>query len=56
MRRLKLGLRLGRVQMKKGKVARPSGLMSVVKPAGKAGIDITNLINQIIVEGLIPTE
>ena len=43
--------------MSNGKAARPSGLISVVKPAVKAEIDIiTDLINQINVEGVILAE
>ena len=43
-------------KMKNGKAAGPSGVVSeVVKAGGVVGIDmITNLVNQIIMEGCIP--
>ena len=45
-------------KMKNWKAAGPSSLVSeMVKAAGEAGVDmITNLVSQIIVEGVIPTE
>ena len=45
-------------KMKNGKTAEPSSVVSeMVKAAGEAGFDmITNLKNQIIVEGDIPAE
>ena len=45
-------------KMKNGKAAGPSGIVSeMVKAAGDAGIDmITNLVNCIIAEGVIPSD
>ena len=45
-------------KMKNGKAAGPSGIVSeMVKAAGEVGIDmITNLVNQIIMEGCIPID
>ena len=45
-------------KMENGKAARSSGVVSeMVNAAGEAGVDmITTLVNQIIVEGIIPAE
>ena len=45
-------------KMKKGKAAGPSGVVAeMLKAAGKTGIEmITNLINQIVSEGVIPAD
>ena len=44
--------------MKNGKTAGPSGVVSeMVKAAGETGADmVTDLVNQIIVEGAIPAK
>ena len=44
--------------MKNRKAAGPSGIMSeMINAAGEVGVDmITKLVNQIIVQGVIPTE
>ena len=45
-------------KIKNGKVAGPSGIVSeMIKPAKKTGLDlIRDLVNQSIVEGVIPAE
>ena len=45
-------------KMRNGKAAGPSGVLSeMVKATGKAGVGmITDLLNQIIIEGVIPAE
>ena len=44
--------------MRNGKAAGPSGVLSeMVKATGKAGVGmITDLLNQIVIEGVIPAE
>ena len=46
------------IKMKNGKAAGPSGVVSyMLKAAGEAGVHmITDLVNQIIVERIIPVE
>ena len=44
-------------KMKNGKTAGPSGVVSeMVKAAGETGDMVTDLVNQIIVEGAIPAK